>query len=151
MAAFEVMKGQFTRIPPADFAEKVGIPAGCFVVSHRWMLDKSHRRLSHGRWFKITSPEGEIFRILRFSPSFEGSLKSGTGQIVVDWPGWLDLFGRAENVDGPIELEFSQAHWWQFPRLAVSHPDPTIRLSGLLGLMSVALGILSVILAVVAL
>ena len=145
------MKGNFTRISPAAFAEKVGIPAGWFVVSHRWMPEKSGRRLSHGRWFKIKSAEGEIFRILRFSASLEGSPNSGTGQIGVDWPGWLDLFGRAENVDGPIELEFSEAHWWQFPRLAVSHPDPTVRLAGLLGLLSVVLGILSVILAVVAL
>lgn len=115
------------------------------------MPEKSSRRLTHGRWFKIKSEEGEIFRILRFSASLEGSPNSGKGQIVIDWPGWLDLFGRAENVDGPIDLEFSEARWWQFPRLAVSHPDPTIRLSGLLGLLSVALGILSVILAVAAL
>lgn len=145
------MKGKFTRISPAAFAEKVGIPAGWFVVSHRWMPEKSTRRQSHGRWFKIKSTEGEIFRILRFSVKLEGSPKSGTGEIVVDWPGWLELFGHAENVDGPIELELSEAHWWQFPRLAVSHPDPTIRLSGLLGLLSVVLGVLSVVLAVVAL
>ena len=145
------MKGQFTRISPAAFAEKVGILAGWFVISHRWMPEKRHRRLSHGRWFKIKSAEREVFRILRFSASLGGSPAKGTGEIVMDWPGWLDLFGQAEDVDGPIEVEFTEASWWQFPRLAVSHPDPTIRLSGLLGLLSVALGILSVILAVAAL
>ncbi|HUW29349.1 MAG TPA: hypothetical protein VMV97_12145 [Sulfuriferula sp.] len=145
------MKAQFTRVSPAAFLEKIGIPAGWFVISHRWMPEKSNRRLSHGRWFKIKSTHGEVFRILRFSASLEGSPKAGSGQIVIDWPGWLDLFGRADDVDGPIELEFSEARWWQFPRLAVSHPDPTIRLSGLLGLLSVVLGVLSAILALVAL
>ncbi len=145
------MKGQFTRVSPAAFAEKIGIPAGWFVISYRWMPLRPNRRLAHGRWFKIKSSQGEIFRILRFSASLKGTPTEGKGEIVIDWPGWLDLFDRAEDVDGPIELEFSEAQWWQWPRLAVSHPDPTIRLSGILGVVSVALGVLSIILAVIAL
>lgn len=145
------MKGNFTRVTPATFAEKVGIPAGWIVISYRWMPKKLDRRLAHGRWFKIKSGEGEVFRILRFSVNLEGSPASGSGQLVIDWPGWLDLLDHAEDTDGPIELEFSEGRWWQYPRLAISHPDPTIRLSGMLGLLSVALGILSVVLAIVAL
>jgi hypothetical protein len=143
-----LMKGHFTRVSPAAFAERVGIPAGWFVISHRWISDKSTRRLAHGRWFKIKSGEAEVFRILRFSPNLEGSPAKGTGQIVMDWNGWLDLFGRADDVVGPIELEFSEARWWHFPRLAVSHPDPTVRMSGILALVSVGLGILSLLLTI---
>ena len=145
------MRGKFTRVSPAAFADKVGIPAGWFVMSYRWMPEKLNRRSFHGRWFKIKSTRGEVFRILRFSADLSGGPTKGAGEIVIDWPGWLDLYGRAEDVDGSIELEFTKAKWWQFPRLAVSHPDPTIRLSGLLGLLSVGLGFLSIILAAVAL
>jgi len=147
------MKGLFTLLSPRAFAEvaKVEIPVGWFVISHRWMPEKVGRRLLHGRWSKIKSPNGEIFRILRFSTNLEGSPSQGSGQIVLDRVGWLDLQGRAENVDIPIQLEFIQARWWQFPKLAVAHPDPTIRLSGRLGLWSVFLGALSIILAIWAL
>lgn len=145
------MNGRFTRVAPTALVQDMQIPAGWFVISHRWMPEKLNRRQSHGRWYKIKSSQGVVFRILRFSPNLRGSLSAGSGGIVIDWAGWLDLHGQAEDVDGPIELEFSEARWWQFPRLAVSHPDPTVRLSGLLGLGSVALGILSIILAIVAL
>jgi hypothetical protein len=145
------MKGTFTRVSPASFAEKVGIPAGWFVISHRWMAETKRRRLAHGRWFMLRTAHGSAFRILRFSPNLDGGPSQGSGELVIDWPGWLDLFGRAENVDGPLEIEITETSWWQLPRLAIAHPDPSIRMSGLLGLLSVALGLLSVVLAVAAL
>ena len=145
------MDGTFTRISPAEFAEKVGIPAGWFVISHRWMGDKKQRRLSHGKWFKIKSEHTTIYRILRFSPNLEGGPKQNTGQMVLDWPGWIDLWGRAEDVDRALDLEFTEAKRWEYPKMAMSHPDPTHRLAGELGLLSVFLGLLSVILAMAAL
>jgi hypothetical protein len=141
------MAWTFTRISPANFAEKVGIPAGWFVISHRWMPSKSQRRVAHGRWYKIAGPGGAIFRILRFSPSLNGSVETKRGEIVIDWPGWLDLLGHAENVDIPAPLEISPASRWKFARLAVSHPDPVYRMAGSLALLSLLLGVLSLILA----
>jgi hypothetical protein len=147
----EIMKGNFRRVSPSAFAERVGIPAGWFVVSHRWLPEKSERRISHGRWFKIKSEHGEVFRILRFSPNLEGGPTKGDGEMVLDWPAWLQLFGYADNVDGSLPLELSRAQWWHWPKLAVSHPDPVVRLSGALGLLSLALGIVSLFLGIAAL
>ena len=49
------MKGTFIRISPAQFAEKVGIPASWFVISWRWIPDKSQRRRAHGSWYMIAA------------------------------------------------------------------------------------------------
>lgn len=67
-------------------------------------------------------------------------------EIVLDWPAWLDLHGRAEDVDRPLEIDIAAARWWEYPRLAISHPDPTVRLAGAISILSFALGVVSVIL-----
>ncbi len=143
------IKGSFYRLSPSIFADKIGIPPAWFVISYRWMSSKKKRRISHGQWYRITSEFETIYRILRFSPNIKGGSKQGEGQIVLDWPGWIDLFGRAEDVDGTIELRIAPARWWEYPKLALAHPDPTHRLAGELGLLSVALGILSIVLAII--
>ena len=139
------MQGIFERLAPAAFTKKTGIPLGWFVVSHRWMQDKKQRRLSHGRWFKLSTSLGYTYRILRFSSSLRGA-PGTTGQMVIDWPAWLDLYDREENVDAPIEITISPAKWWEYPRLAVSHPDPAVRLAGWISIFSLGLGALSVLL-----
>lgn len=111
------------------------------------MSEAKSRRLAHGHWFKLSSDGHAIFRILRFSPNLEGGPAQGAGELVIDWPAWLDLYGRAEDVDAPLQIEISKARWWHLPRLAVSHPDPTVRLSGALGFISLVLGVLSFVLA----
>ena len=144
------IRGAFTRSSPASFAEKIGIPLGWFVISHRWMLDKKARRLAHGRWFRLTTSHGSIYRVLRFSAKLQGTL-GGQGEMVIDYPGWLDLIGRAEDSNITAEIDIVPARWWQAGALAVSHPDPSIRLAGWLAMLSVALGSVSILLGVWAL
>ncbi|HBQ8682557.1 hypothetical protein [Pseudomonas aeruginosa] len=139
------MKGRFERVSPAAFADKIGIPLGWFVISHRWMPEKKQRRESHGKWFKLSTSSGVVYRVLRFSANLRGAPGS-TGDIVLDWPAWLDLFAREENVDGPIEITITPAKWWEYPRLAISHPDPAVRLAGWISIVSLILGALSVVL-----
>ena len=141
------MKGVFDRVSPAQFAEKVGIPPAWLVVSWRWMPGKSERRRQHGKWYKIRSPDAAIYRVLRFSSNLGGGPKQGTGDIVLDWPGWIELSDFAEDTSLRLELELTPVSWWEYPRCAISHPDPTHRLAGELAVLSVALGLLSVLLA----
>lgn len=70
---------------------------------------------------------------------------------MLDWPGWLELNGFAENVDDSLELKIEPASWWVYPKCALAHPDPTHRLAAELALVSVALGAISLVLGVVAL
>lgn len=142
------MKGTFQLAYFSDAKATMENPPGWFTISHRYMPDKPARRFAHGRWYAITSGNATIYRILRFSPKLRGSPNDSAGQILLDWPGWLDLHGRAEDVDAPLELTFTAATRWQYPKLALAHPDPTVRLAGELGLLSAVLGVLSILLAV---
>lgn len=141
------MKGTFNRIAPAAFAERIGIPLGWMVISHRWMPDKSERRRAHGKWYRLKSEHGTSYRVLRFSPNLPGAPPDTIGNLVVDWPAWLELNGYSDDVSGSLQLEITKAHLWQLPQLAASHPDPAIRLSSMLGFVSVILGVLSIVLA----
>lgn len=143
------MKGTFNRIAPAAFAEKTGIPLGWMVISHRWMPEKSERRRAHGKWFRLKSAHGTTYRVLRFSANLPGPSANSSGDLVVDWPAWLELNGYADDVTGPLEVEITKARFWRLPQLAASHPDPSTRLSSILGLVSVLLGLLSIVLALV--
>jgi|SRR6056297_320869 len=145
-----LMKGKFTRLSPANFSENMDMPRGWFAISHLWMTNKRQRKLNHGKWFKIKSSKGQVYRILRFSVDLAGDLNEGKGQIVVDWQGWLQLWDYAEDVSGEIDLTISKIGWWQYPRVFIAHPDPTYRLAAELRLLSVLLGIMSVILALLA-
>ena len=142
------IKGDFARTSPAAFAEKIGIPQGWFVISHNWVPTKKARRLSHGKWFKISSSEGSVYRILRFSVKLRGTPKSGTGDIVLDWPGLLKLSGYAEDIPEEITLEITKIKWWEYAFVPFSHPDPTIKLASILAALSVGLGLVSVAISV---
>ena len=111
------------------------------------MPDKSERRRAHGKWFRLKSAHGTSYRVLRFSANLTGAPPDTPGEIVLDWPAWLELNGYADDVSGPLQLEITKARVWQLPQLAASHPDPAMRLSSMLGFVSVVLGVLSIVLA----
>lgn len=136
------IQGTFERVSPASFVEKAGIPLGWFVISHRWVESKRERRYLHGKWFKLSSTYGSIYRVLRFSANLTGA-PGKQGQLVIDYPAWLDLNGRAENVSGSLEVSLAPVKWWEAPKLAVAHPDPSFRLAGWLAIISVAMGLIS--------
>lgn len=141
------MKGTFNRVSPAAFAERIGIPLGWMVISHRWMPDKSERRHAHGKWYRLKSNYGTSYRVLRFSANLAGAPPETIGQLVLDWPAWLELNGYADDMSSQLQLEITKARFWQLPQLAASHPDPAMRLSSVLGFVSVVLGVLSIVLA----
>lgn len=133
-----IAKHAFRRVSPAKFAEKIGLPQGWVVVRHSHVEGKASRRAVHGRWVAITSDKGTIFRIVRFSVNLS------TDQIVMDWVGWIDLQGRSEDEADQVDLTISTASWCQLATIPFRHIDPGYRLSAWLGLISIALGALSV-------
>ena len=144
------MNGSFTRLSPSSFSENSGVPVGWFVVSWRWIPDQSQRRMLHGRLFKISQGKRTVYRILRFSARLTGGQSQEAGEIVVDWPAWLELNDFSEKLSDDLILKIEQAPRWELWRLAFSHPEPAYRLAGILGIVSVALGVLSLILALLA-
>src|SRR5690606_23980168 len=119
-----------TRVAPAAYAEKVGIPPGWIVVHHGHAPAKVDRRKAHGEWFEISTDRGQIYRMLRFSPRLLKGNATTPGQIVIDWIGWIDLHDRDEDVQSSISLRVRRLPRWKRPRAYLKHPDPAIRLSG---------------------
>lgn len=142
-----LIKGEFDRKSPINFFRDTDVPVGWFVISHRWVEGKKNRRLTHGKWHKIISNEDIIYRILRYSINLKGSNRTNKGVIVLDWIGWIDLHGREEDVDHPINLEIKTVKWWELPKCGLSHPDPAYRLATRMAIVSILLGIISVIIA----
>jgi len=140
-------EGLFSRKSPVNFFNDTNSPIGWTVVSHRWVTEKKERRNTHGRWHKISSDNGSIYRILRYSVNLKGSNKTNNGEIVLDWIGWIDLYGREEEVNEPLNLKIKTVKWWEIIFCGFSHPDPSYRLATLLAVISVGLGVLSVVIA----
>lgn len=111
-------------------------PEGSIAVSHVWVEGKSTRRQTTGRWYRLTSPEGRpIFRVLTFDPTLRH------GDIAIDWSGWLILTDYAEDTEQSLELEFRRARWWNYPQLAVTHPNPVSRVALQVAAVAFVLGV----------
>lgn len=121
---------------------------GWFVVSHRWVPEKKRRRRLYGTWHKIQSDHATIYRIIRFSPSLKGTEKSQEGEIVLDWGGWLALSDYPEEHATKMQLVITKAKLCELVYAGVKHPDPAFRLASWLALLSIFLGIISVILTI---
>jgi hypothetical protein len=95
-----------------------------------------------------------VFRVLRFEPTLKFEPGSGetrpAGEIWIDWDGWIDLANRAEDMPRSMSLRIRRAPWWQTARLAEKHPDPAyrlaVRVAWILGLISILMGLVSILL-----
>lgn len=133
-----IAEGNFTRKPPAQFGEKVDLPMGWIVLRHEHLADKLARRKVTYRWATVICGKNKLFRVLRFSVNLPAN------EIVLDWPGWIDLQGRTTDTLDLIELEIRTPHWWEYLIIPFRHVDPGYRMSAWLGAISVGLGVLSV-------
>lgn len=135
---------QFDRRSPVEFGQKAEIPAGWFVVRFSHVEPMEKRRKTHGKWAKISSKHGSIFRVLRYSVNLPAD------NIVLDWAGWIDLQGRKETDQDHLTLTISNIRWYHFVCIPFKHVDPAYRLSSwiavILGGLSVILGVLSIVL-----
>lgn len=145
----KIIERKFDRVAPATFKERAELPLGWFVIRYSLVEDKGDRRKSHGRWYKIKSDRGTIYRTLRYSVKISGSNnKDDICDIVLDWAGWIDLQGRNADEMETLDLRISPLSLIAYPLIPIRHPDSGIRISGWLGLTSIGLGLLSVVLAI---
>lgn len=133
----EIARGTFERISPAKFADKVGIPLGWVVVRHSHLPEKLARRRTHARWVCIKCGSQRVYRVLRYSVNLR------SGDIVMDWAGWIDLQGRTDKESDVLELTIRTARWYEFLTIPLRHVDPGYRLAAWLGVVSLWLGVIS--------
>lgn len=143
------MHGTFTRNTSNRSLGPNGLPLGWFALSFRWTADKNTRRRTHGKLYRLRSPHGTIYRILRYAVPLQGEHETQASDVAIDWPGWLVLQGYREDMEQPLELDITRARVWHWPHFAYSHPDPVTKLALLLGWLSFVLGVTSMIIAFV--
>lgn len=139
----EIGPQNFRRVSPAKFSERVELPAGWTVLRFSHLSDKDQRRATHGKWIALTSDQKTIYRIVRYSVNLPAT------DIVLDWAGWIDLQGRKGDAPEEIAICIRAPCLWEYLIIPFNHIDPGYRMSAWLGTLSVALGVLSVVLSLV--
>lgn len=128
---------------------KMEPPFGWFSLSNDILADKKGEKgrgknLS-GQMFRISRRDSEgktrkaVFRFLKMNPLL------GKEQMLIDWDAQKLLNNEKKY---SVDLEIRKAKWFELPKAYLSDPDPIRRVSATLGMLSLFLGILSIVLSV---
>lgn len=123
------------------------LPMGWFAIRSDW-IPEEHRPKRRGNWYKISNGKHSCFRALRMDPTLEGSLKNGTGQINIDWDGWLALHGNTSPDGKPVQLTMRPATKWESLFAGHGHPDPGVRTAAHAASASIFLGFVALMIAI---
>ena len=145
--------GTFARVPPSILgkAEDWKLAPAWFVLNPRWFGQKQDWRAARGRWCRIKSAHGAVYRAVQFAPNLEYSNKRSVpaGRILIDWSAWAELSGLEERED-ELALEIRPVGVPGMVSASVNHPDPGQRVAAWVAVVSLALGRLSILLAIAA-
>ena len=121
---------------------------GSVTVSHHWVPDKQQRRLTTGRWHRISHGDRHAYRVLRYDPNLKRDAAALTGEIELDWSAWLTLSDFAEDTPKRLDLRISRVRWWMLPQIMMAHPDPVQRLALRVSSVAFVLGLVGLVLGV---
>lgn len=137
-----MIKKNFVRLSPEEYSKHMIFNHGWVVIPYRLIDDKSERRKLHGNWIKLISKHGAIYRVASFNGNMKGaSASADPAQIVIDWVGWLNLYGLKDEVDPPLEIEIRKARLYELIFVYFKHPEPFNRLTSWVSLSFAALGV----------
>lgn len=149
----DTLKDKFHLTHRGALSEDRSIPIGWFAVSPYWFQSKieeesydERKWKEYGSWWKIKGPEGSAYRIFRMSPQLKASSEDHHPDIALDWGGRIKLVGRPTDIKSE-ELELRPVKFLKYIVCMLNHPDPAYQLARMPALISVALGILSIMLA----
>lgn len=142
-----IIESRLVRLNRSVLSGEPALPTAYFAVSWRILPAKNERRRQCGKWFEISSGEGTIFRVLQYSSALKYG-ENADPEILLDYSGWMELNGNSSDLGVPVKLTARRARWYQYPRLAVAHPDPSYRLASWVAMLSLVLGALALGLAV---
>jgi hypothetical protein len=154
----KINKQAFVRCFDKSFMES--IEAEWFAVSHR-IIDrqferdgfekqivkdkaKVFRRNYRGKWFKISSDKGAIYRLLKFNPNLK--LVDDKSEMAIDWQGFIELSDFATDLPESLNLELKPANFFETIIANMKHPDAGVRAAYKLSLF---LGLLSLVISLV--
>jgi hypothetical protein len=135
------------------------LPLGWFGVSWDIDDDKDFKLKWTGKFWRIESAQGGvIYRAIRFSKlnklkprenekRIEYDPATKTGQIVLDYDGWLvlkrtELAIEESDLDTPLKINIRPVRDYscEYFRAMLSHPDPSYRQASSIALFSFILG-----------
>jgi len=142
--------GVFAYRPASSLPQDGMLAPGWFAISHRHLAGKEDRRRAYGRWCRIRSESSTVFRTLRFSPTLSYSAADGEpSELCIDWGAWLKLSGFASDTEQPLAITIDRIAWMEWPWCVLDHPDPATRAAWMLGIVSLGLGLVSLLIAFV--
>jgi hypothetical protein len=112
-----------------------------FGISPRLVEGKTRRFT--GKWCKIESASGSIYRVIRFQPHFSAGKNGTPAQIAFDYDGWLTLLGD-NPFNSLLELKIRKARIHEYLLATLFHPDPTFRLASWLGAIALGVSLISI-------
>lgn len=137
---------EFKRVP---LPGQETLPLGWFAISHHLVNPSSDLRRLRNRVYRIKGPNGTVYRVLRFAASLKAGGTDEPAGIVIDWQGWSELQALDRTSEPKLSLQIRRSNWWGALMGAWKHPEPGYRLSMRIATLSLALGVLSLLLAVV--
>ena len=82
-------------------------------------------------------------------PQLKGSPGQGSGEIDIDWDGWLTLTGYGgADVNKALQLTIRPVSRLEFLRVGHGHPDPGIRAAAVVASISLGLGLLALVISI---
>ncbi len=132
-------KRVFERCEKPDAIE---LRDGWFAISY-WLLNEKDRQTRgyYGRWCKISSDKGSVYRCLRTTPMLKKD--ESPAKICMDWDAWCRLTKGPESKK-QISLSIRKAYFFE-PMIFGGHPDPATRMAYQIAFLSLLLAILSLV------
>lgn len=79
-------------------------------------------------------------------PTLKTSRSEDIAQINIDWDGWLNL-NHTEKVASELELQIKPVRMWHAFHLGLSHPDPAVQIASKIANISIAVAMISMVIA----
>ena len=139
------MKISSKKFARASGTDALDLREGWFIVSYRLLSDSDRQsRKYYGRWHKISCGRARVYRCLRTSPTLASSDEPAT--MVIDWDAWCRLSQDTKVDEKALALSIRPAHLIEAMVLG-GHPDPGIRASYQIALISLFIAIVSLIIS----
>jgi len=141
-----LITGKFFKRVPLPGGEQ--LPLGWFAISYRFVKDSNQRRRTRNHWYQLTVNSRSIYRVLRFAANMEAGHDENPAGLSVDYQGWWELQGLTVPEEPQLCLDIRRANILGKIVANCRHPDPTHRFASWLAVIALALGIVSIALAI---
>jgi hypothetical protein len=141
---FSTITSEFVRHIEKSNTNHKQLELGWFSISHLFIDDKTERRKSYGKWFKIQSNNRTIYRLLKFDPTLK--CLGDNPEINLDWDGFIKLHDyEVDSNDNKIFCQIERANYFEILFANLNHPDQGLRAAFKLGIISLLLSIISMV------